>query len=1078
MAQRSHSRSFTRPLAALWFGLSSLAAGGADRQLPEQPVATQRLAEQQHNGPQLNGQKFTLPDGFEIVQAAGTDLVERPISVDFDERGRLYVTESSGTNDKSDIQLINKPHRVLRLEDTDGDGVFDRRTVFADQLMFPEGALWHQGALYVSAPPSIWKLIDTDDDGVADRREEWHAGVTLGGCANDLHGPFLGPDGWIYWCKGAWAEQTIERPGRPPFVTKASHIFRKRVDGTGQEAVMTGGMDNPVDVAFTAGGERIITSTFVQHPGGGRRDGLLHTVYGGVYGKDHAPIDSAPRTGELMPILVHLGAAAPCGLIRYESNSFGEKYRDNLFACLFNMHKITRHELTPNGGSFAVKTTDFLVSDSLDFHPTDVQEDADGSLLVIDTGGWYKLCCPTSQLWKPDVLGAIYRVRRTQAPVIPDPRGLRIPFAKLNDGAALARFLADRRPAVRARATAALVGLAEPAVPALRDQLSDSNPRVRLRVVRALSELAEKLAGTPSAEAPLKVLRQALGDDDETVRQAAGHAVSLAKDPQAVDALQTLLQSPSLSNRRVAAEALGRIQTPAAIPALLAAAAAPPEDRFVEHSVTYALLEIGAAGELRAWLGQDPELTHLEPRSVRAALLALEQLPEGGLTVEPILQLLRRDDEISRETALWIARRHPEWGADLAAQLGPLLHRVSDLADEPARARLRNLLVGLARSPQVQQLLGELAVAETTPSLGRSVILEAMRDAGLKPFPEEWVRSVVAVLGRPDNSVRAEALQALRGQTIPPDQQPAVSDAILRLAREESAPSSLRRQALANAPAGSGPLDAGLLALVSEPLNGDAPVPDRLEAIEILQRASLTVPQRQDLARFLSELGPLEVDRLLGVFRDQTDADLGRAVLDALKNSAALSNLRLDAVQTTFGKFPEEIRGESQGLLDQINAESGRQKEKLASVLERLRPLSGDVRRGQAVFHSNKAACSTCHAMGYLGGSVGPDLTRIGGVRSEQDLLESILFPSLSFVRSYEPVIVATREGKTVSGNLRSEGPDGVVLTTGPRQEVRIDRDMIEEIRPGNVSVMPSGLDQQLSDQDLADLLSFLKGAK
>lgn len=1045
-------------LVALGLPLSPLAVEGADHQ--------------------LNGQKFTLPEGFTIEVAAGTHLVERPISVDFDERGRLYVTESSGTNDKSEIQLANRPHRILRLEDTDGDGVYDHRTVFADQLMFPEGALWHQGALYVSAPPSIWKLSDTDDDGVADQREEWHAGGTLGGCANDLHGPFLGPDGWIYWCKGAWAEQTIERPGRPPFVTKAAHVFRKRVDGTGQEAVMTGGMDNPVDVAFTAGGERIITSTFVQHPGGGLRDGLLHTVYGGVYGKDHAPIESAPRTGDLMPILVHLGAAAPCGLIRYESNVFGEDHRDNLFACLFNMHKITRHELTPEGGSFAVKTSDFLVSDSLDFHPTDVQEDADGSLLVIDTGGWYKLCCPTSQLWKPDVLGAIYRIRRTGAPVIPDPRGRRIPFTNLKDGAALARFLADRRPAVQARATAALVNLGEPAVPALHAQLLDSNPRVRLRSVRALSAMAEKLASTSSAESALAALRLAAEDSDEVVRQAAGHALSLARDPGALDALRSLLKSPSPSNRRVAAEALGRLAAREAIPALLEAAAAPPADRFVEHSVTYALLEIAAPRELQEWLSQDPELTRLEPRAVRAALLALEQMSEGGLTVAPILQLLRRDDPVSRETALWIARRHPEWGADMAAQLGEMLQQVRDLEDEPARARLRTLLVGLSRSPQVQQLLGELAVAETTPPLGRSVIFEAMRDSGLKPLPETWVRSLVSSLAHDDNQLRDETLQALRSQAIPPEQAASVTEALLSLARQANVPASLRRQALAAAPGGPGPLDADLLTLVTEPLTGDAPVPDRLEAIEILQRTPLTIEQRKDLTRLLSDLGPLEVDRLLGIFRDQTDSELGRAVIESLQVSAALSNLRLDAVRSTFGKFPEEIQGASQSLLDQINAESGRQREKLAALLERLRPLTGDVRRGQAVFHSNKAACSTCHAMGYLGGVVGPDLSRIGGVRSEQDLLESILFPSLSFVRSYEPVIVATRDGKTVSGNIRSEGPTGVVLTTGPRQEVRIDREEIEEVRPGNVSVMPSGLDQQLSDQDLADLLSFLKGAK
>ena len=82
------------------------------------------------------------------------------------------------------------------------------QTVFADRMMFPEGVLCHQGSVYVAAPPQIWKLTDVNDDGVADRREVWFDGQTLTGCANDLHGPYLGRDGWIYWCKGAFAEQT------------------------------------------------------------------------------------------------------------------------------------------------------------------------------------------------------------------------------------------------------------------------------------------------------------------------------------------------------------------------------------------------------------------------------------------------------------------------------------------------------------------------------------------------------------------------------------------------------------------------------------------------------------------------------------------------------------------------------------------------------------------------------------------------------------------------------------------------------------------------------------------------------
>ncbi len=271
----------------------------------------------------LNGQTFTLPEGFTIELAAGPPLIDRPIVADFDEQGRLYVAESSGTNDKAVVQLEKKPHRILRLEDVDGDGRFDRRTVFADGMMFPEGVMWRDGSLYVAAPPSIWKLTDRDGDGVADRRVEWFQGKTLTGCANDLHGPYQGLDGWIYWCKGAFAEQTYERPGRAPLVTHAAHIFRARPDGSGIEPVMTGGMDNPVDVVFTSGGERIFTTTFLQRPAAGRRDGLIHAIYGGVYGKVNDVLDSHIWTSpELMPVLAHLGPAAPCGLTTYRGDGF------------------------------------------------------------------------------------------------------------------------------------------------------------------------------------------------------------------------------------------------------------------------------------------------------------------------------------------------------------------------------------------------------------------------------------------------------------------------------------------------------------------------------------------------------------------------------------------------------------------------------------------------------------------------------------------------------------------------------------------------------------------------------------
>ena len=166
----------------------------------------------------LNGHTFTLPDGFTIELAAGADLAPRPIVAAFDEKGRLYVTDSSGSNEKVDGAGEEEaaPHPAARRHQRRRQ-VRQVRRSSSKNVMFPEGAMWLNGSLYVAAPPHIWKFTDTDDDGVADKEEIWFDGKTLTGCANDLHGPYLGPDGWIYWMQGRVREAGVHAPTGKPF---------------------------------------------------------------------------------------------------------------------------------------------------------------------------------------------------------------------------------------------------------------------------------------------------------------------------------------------------------------------------------------------------------------------------------------------------------------------------------------------------------------------------------------------------------------------------------------------------------------------------------------------------------------------------------------------------------------------------------------------------------------------------------------------------------------------------------------------------------------------------------------------
>ena len=116
--------------------------------------------------------------------------------------------------------------------------------------------------------------------------------------------------------------------------------------------------------------------------------------------------------------------------------------------------------------------------------------------------------------------------------------------------------------------------------------------------------------------------------------------------------------------------------------------------------------------------------------------------------------------------------------------------------------------------------------------------------------------------------------------------------------------------------------------------------------------------------------------------------------------------------------------------------------------------------------------------MGYRGGHDGPDLTAIGTIRTERDLLESIVYPSASFVRSFEPMVLTTKSGDDYTGVLRKDSADEVLLVTGPDTEVRVARADVADMHQGAVSIMPQGLDTQLSLQELADLVTFLKNTK
>ncbi len=910
----------------------------------------------------------SLPEGFSLEVAAQAPLVTHPIMGCLDERGRLFIGDAVGVNwNKAQLEA-NPPNRVLMLEDSNGDGVFDRSTVFADKMTFPQGACWHDGSLYVCSPPSVWKLTDTDGDGVADERVEIVTGFDYTGNAADVHGPKLHPNGRLYWCHGRKNHDIKQKDGTQVSKRLSSGIWSCLPDGSDVQWHSLGCADNPTGIDFTPDGDLIGTcNLYYSNP---RGDTLMHWLYGGVYERVDLMkvIEGLPRTLEKMPVVHNFGhvAVSGCAFWRaYDSKADAVARPLNLMVTHFNTQRLVRVEMMRSGSTYSAVENEFLKITDPDVHLTDVFEDPrDGSLLLLNTGGWFRIGCPSSLMAKPDMRGCVYRIKKSSAaaPVI---------------AAATAEAL-DTASAIAS--------------------LESGDAHVRRR---AMEWIHQHLSGDHSEDKDILAINDAL-------RPLLGAEI----DPPTEHFLIALAHKfYTVSYQDV-------------------------KDARDLASLRHALLcftpDDAASANLTAGIASD-HLDSLNPELARVALNMVVAHPDADEWFTPKLQKWLKEEDLA-----------PHQHDALRAFCGALI----------AKPNTQKLVAALLKHP-----------SEAAKQTGIEILASQ-----LAPVKHQaWEAPLAKLLDEAPSLRLLDALKTQQSDRFDVKLQALAADAGLSLTLRLKALDSLKKLTLTEES----------FDLVLGTLTGDAPsAAARIQAAAMLAKAPLNSAQLERVAPAFAKAGPVELKELLKLARKTKDAEQARAFAAALAENPALISQQESLYRTAFSNAPSELFEDlihpaytrSESVLEDKKRQLGSLADKAAAI--------GDAERGRQLFEMGAGTCIACHKVGDLGRDIGPNLTRIGSIRNERDLLESILFPSATLARDYEAHLFEMRDGQTHLGVIRSHTAEGLLIVDVAGQEKILPHTQIIADTALPTSLMPMGLDQTLPEADLLHLIAYLRSLR
>ena len=1043
-----------------------------------------------------------------------TGMTGSSVGITLDDQGRAYVTNTNRRNNgEIDIRknktwlldslaltsaedrqaLIKKrmpdtwqdlakfKEQIIRVTDTDGDGVGDKRAVVYEGFNelgngLAGGVLWHDGALYVTVMPSLYKLTDKDKDGYFETKQELVRGIGyhIGYGGHDMHGPTLGMDGRIYWSTGDKGISVKLKDGRHLYYPGQGGVFRIKPDGSGFE-VFAHGLRNPQELAFDEYGNLFT----VDNDGDFGDKERLHYVMEGSdsgwrahyqYRSDRSwgetmgynpwladNLWNAPEAGKYQPAYLTPSLAnfsvGPIGLEYNPGTALSSKWQRTFFLAE-SSKDVQAFQVEAQGAGFkmlepqAVVTGPFITG--LFFGP-------DGALYGADWG---------NNEWVPHMNGGILKLDDKDA-VKDSVRGevqklIKAGMAKRSTDE-LTTLIGHADQRVRLKAQFELVKRGD-ATTLSKVALEGKPLLARVHAIWGVGQLGRKDSSAMSGLASL------LDDKDPEVRAQTARMMSDAGYTAAAEAIGKLLADASPRVRSLAGVALAKLGTPAQFDAAVKLAEQNNDtDLFLRHAAAMAL---SGAGK-----GKLGELAKHSSRAVRLAAVVTARMNR-----DPQAEAFLADADllVVGEAARAIHDDHsiPEAFPALAK-----LIEKPGLIDEAIVRRSISAGIRNGTAADAHRLM-TYALRRDAPAALRAEALETLvlwpkglafdrvmamhralpaRDAA--PVLEDFAKAFDTLIVDASPDVQRATAKLVRALNYTPAIEKLTPMALDDQLDPDTRANALQTLAVARAPRVQEAIDKAITsevpALRVAALKALAEIkPDAPETITALDAAMKrkVIAEQQPVLALLGTLKSDDAEKLLGSWlskltKKEAPPEIALDIYEAVKALKSKNlNKKLSVVDTNLKK----IKYSTWTL-----ALSG-----------------GNAEEGKAIFGgSTTAACMQCHTLTAGVPSVGPELSKIATKLTPDRLLKAIIDPQGEIAEGYGLISATLKNGSLVSGLLVKETKDELTLRlpATPITNVVKKADIVSRTKPATAMPVMTSLLTRMEVRDLVAYLSTLK---